>query len=55
MWKDVINRRIPKIQGLRVKDMIDFANTKIGFNKYIPDLSDHMQHDRKWIINMSSY
>ena len=34
--------------------MIDFANSKIEFNKYIPNISDHMQHDRKWIINMSN-
>ena len=35
--------------------MIEFANSMIDFNKYILDISDHMQHDRKWIINMSNH
>ena len=55
MWKDAENIRIPKIQRLRGEDMIEFANSKIDFNKYILYISDHMQHDRKWIINMSNH
>ena len=34
--------------------MIEFANNKIQFTKYIPDISGYMQHDRKWIVNMSN-
>ena len=55
MWKNVINRRIPKIQGLRVWNMIEFANKKIDIDNYLSILSDNMQHDKQLIINLSNY
>ena len=51
--KDVINRRVPQIEGLRVSDMIKFAREHIDIDIYLPKFSQHMQWERKWLANLN--
>ena len=50
---DVINRRVPQIEGLAVAYLIKFAEKHIYIQKYVPNMSKYMQCERKWLVNVS--
>ena len=45
-------KSVPKIEGLRVPDLIKFANGKWDIQSYLPILSKNMMSDRKWLVNV---
>ena len=43
---------LPQIEGLTVQDFLDYATTKSGMLKYLPDTRDWVHIDKKWLCDV---
>ena len=49
---DVIVVKVPQYKGLHVKDILNFAASKINIKKYLPDYEYMKDPNREWLWNL---
>ena len=50
-WVNVKVTKIPQYKGLRVKDILLFAKSKIDIERYLPDYEYSKEPNREWLCN----
>ena len=43
---------VPQIEGLTVEDLLSYAKKKPSLLNYLPDPSDWLHIDKKWVANV---
>ena len=51
-WDSIKIAKIPQYKGLRVRDIISFAATKIDIYKYLPEYEYSKEPSREWLWNL---
>ena len=51
-WKNVKIVHVSQYQGLRVKEILSFAKTKVHISKYLPDYEYNKDPNRTWLWNV---
>ena len=51
-WSDVKVIKVPHLEGLQVKKIIDFASEYFNVQQYIPDYEYTKEPNRDWICNL---
>ena len=44
--------KVPQIEGLKLRDFLDFAASKPETDEYLPDEDDWLHEDKVWICNV---
>ena len=50
--KDIMVKRVPQIEHLRVKELINFASENCDFKSYLPDYDYDKEPQREWLWNI---
>ena len=48
----VVVLNVPQYEGLRVRDLLRFARSKLDIDKYLPDYEYHKEPNREWFCNL---
>lgn len=50
--EDVKVSAVPHIEGLTIKDLLDYARTQPALLRYLPDEKDWVHIDRQWLCDV---
>ena len=51
-WSEVKVIKVPHLQGLRVKDILNWARERVEIDRYIPDYDYQKEPNREWFLNL---
>ena len=51
-WKEVKLVHVPQYKGLRVKEILIYAKTKVNISRYLPDYEYNKDPNRIWLWNV---
>ena len=51
-WKNIMVIKVPHYKGLTVKDIVEFAETQVDLNSYLPDFEYNKALNRDWLCNV---
>ena len=44
--------KVPQIEGLTIKEILEFAGSKINIQEYLPEYDYECEHNKEWLWNM---
>ena len=50
--EDVRVIKVPQIEGLTIKEILEFARSKINIKEYLPEYDYEREHNREWLWNV---
>ena len=51
-WSEVIATKVPQYGGLKVRDLLRFARTKVKIDEFLPEYSYTKEPNREWLCNV---
>ena len=51
-WSEVIATKVPQYNGLKVRDLLRFARTKVKIDEFLPEYSYTKEPNREWLCNV---
>ena len=51
-WSEVKVIKVPHLEGLRVKDILNWVRERVEIDRYIPDYDYQKEPNREWFINL---
>ena len=51
-WSEVIVVQVPQYKGLRINDLIKFAETKFEIHNFLPKYDYKKESNREWLCNL---